>query len=191
MAWHSMNAFQNRDVINLDVCAQAAPAFPDANGKSPSDSDLRQYLTRWTMDYANPGSVVTTRLNDSVCEYPKIDERRVGMPYRFGFVACAGGPGTGDLFHRAVGRYELETGQLQTFHFGGSNAVSEAIFVAKGPESPEADGYLLLTVFDERRNASYLAIVDAMHIEAGPIAKAHLDHRVPLGFHGVWRAEQL
>jgi carotenoid cleavage dioxygenase-like enzyme len=54
--------------------------------------------------------------------------------------------------------------------------------------SPTARGRLLLTVFAERRNASYLAILDAMHIEAGPIAKAHLDHRVPLGFHGVWRA---
>jgi carotenoid cleavage dioxygenase-like enzyme len=188
MAWHSMNAFQNGEDINLDVCAQAAPAFPNDKGKAPSDTDLRQYLTRWTMDWSSPSSVVTTRLNGSVCEYPKIDDRRVGIPHRFGFVACAGGPGTGDLFHRAVGRYELETGQLRSFHFGGSSAISEAIFAPKSPGSAEGDGYLLLTVFDERRNASYLAIVDAMHIEAGPIATAHLDHRVPLGFHGVWRA---
>jgi carotenoid cleavage dioxygenase-like enzyme len=66
--------------------------------------------------------------------------------------------------------------------------VSEAIFVPRSQESSEADGHLLLTVFDERRNASYLAILDAMHIEAGPIATAHVDHRVPIGFHGLWRA---
>jgi carotenoid cleavage dioxygenase-like enzyme len=187
MAWHSMNAFQAGGAINLDVCAQARPAFPDDQGKTPSDADLRQYLTRWTLDWSIPGSVVTTRLNESVCEYPKIDERRVGLRHRFGFVVCAGGPGTGDLFHRAVGRYELETGLLRTFHFGAASAISEAIFVPKNPDSAEADGHLLLTVFDELRNASYLAILDAMHIEEGPIAKAHLDHRVPLGFHGVWR----
>jgi carotenoid cleavage dioxygenase-like enzyme len=188
MAWHSMNAFQAGEAINLDVCVQACPAFADDAGKFPSDADLRQYLTRWTMNWTNPSTVVTTRLHESVCEYPKIDDRRVGLPYRFGFVACAGGPGTGDLFHRAVGRHALETGQLSTFHFGATSAVSEVIFVPQSPESAEADGYLLLTVFDERRNSSYLAILDAMHIEAGPIAKAHLDHRVPIGFHGLWRA---
>jgi carotenoid cleavage dioxygenase-like enzyme len=187
MAWHSMNAFQANDTINLDVCAQARPAFPDENGRTPSDTDLRQYLTRWTMDWSNPGTVVTTRLNEAACEYPKIDERRVGLQYRFGFVACVGGPGTGDLFHRAVGRFEFETGLLRTFHFGEDSAISEAIFVQNAPEGAEADGYLLLTVFEERRNASYLAILDSTRIESGPIAKAHLDHRIPLGFHGVWR----
>jgi len=143
------------------------------------------------MNWSKPGSVVTTRLNESICEYPKIDDRQVGLPYRFGFVACGGVPGTGDLFHRAIGRYELETKLLTTFHFGGASAISEAIFVPKRPEAGEGHGHLLLTVFDERRNASYLAFMDAMHIEAGPIAKAHLDHRVPLGFHGVWRASAI
>jgi carotenoid cleavage dioxygenase-like enzyme len=84
-------------------------------------------------------------------------------------------------------RYELATGELSTFHFGESAAISETIFVPKSPQSAKSDGYLLLTVFDERRNASYLAILDAMHIEGGPIAKVHVDHRVPIGFHGVWR----
>ena len=139
------------------------------------------------MDWSNPDDVATGRLDDSECEYPKIDERYLGRSYRFGFVACGGGPGTGDLFHRAVGRYDFETRQLSKFHFGTSSAVSEAVFVPKGPESNEADGHLLLTVYDERRNASYLAILDAMRIESGPVAKAHLDHRVPLGFHGAWR----
>ena len=25
-----------------------------------------------------------------------------------------------------------------------------------------------------------------MTLERGPIARAHLDHRVPLGFHAIW-----
>jgi all-trans-8'-apo-beta-carotenal 15,15'-oxygenase len=57
--------------------------------------------------------------------------------------------------------------------------------VQNTPEPGEVDGHLLLTVFDERRNASYLAISDSARIESGPIVKAHLDHRIPLGFHGV------
>jgi carotenoid cleavage dioxygenase-like enzyme len=189
MVWHSMNAFQSGSQIHVDVCAQEAPAFPGDDGEMPTQAAMRQYLTRWSIDPSNPGGVGITRLHESVCEYPRIDERRMGMPYRFGFVACDGGPGTGDLFHRAIGRIDLATGEMETYCAGPQCAVSEPVFVAKTDNSAEADGYLLFTVFDERRNASHLAVLDASRVAAGPIARAHLDHRVPLGFHGLWRAE--
>ena len=31
-------------------------------------------------------------------------------------------------------------------------------------------------------------ILDAENIDAGPLARAMLDHRVPFGFHGNWRS---
>jgi len=30
--------------------------------------------------------------------------------------------------------------------------------------------------------------VDAQNVSAGPLATAYLDHRVPFGFHGNWKA---
>ncbi len=54
-------------------------------------------------------------------------------------------------------------------------------------EAGEGDGFLLATIFDEARNASQLAVFDAQHVADGPIARADLDHRVPMGFHGSWR----
>ena len=53
----------------------------------------------------------------------------------------------------------------------------------------EGDGHVLTVIYDERRNASHLAVLDARTIEAGPVALARLDHRVPMGFHGLWVAE--
>ena len=47
----------------------------------------------------------------------------------------------------------------------------------------------MTNIFDEARNASHLAIFDAEQIEEGPIARAMLDHRVPVGFHATWRAD--
>jgi len=129
------------------------------------------------------------RLSEVVCEYPRLDERRGGLAYRYGYVACIGGPGTGDLFHRAIGRFDHDTLQMQTFRFGDRCAVSEPVFVAKAQSAGEGEGYLLATVFDEARNASHLAVLDAQHVEDGPIARADLDHRVPMGFHGSWRGE--
>ena len=75
----------------------------------PDESSLRQYLTRWTIDRSEGDEFGMQRLSEVVCEYPRIDERRVGLPYRYGYVACIGGPGTGDMFHRAIGRFDHDT----------------------------------------------------------------------------------
>jgi carotenoid cleavage dioxygenase len=110
------------------------------------------------------------------------------MSYRHGYVACIGGPGSDDIFHRGLGHFDHISRRMSVYAAGPRFAVAEPVFVAKREGSREGEGYLLTNVFDEDRNASHLAIFDAEKIERGPIARAHLDHRVPVGFHGCWRA---
>jgi carotenoid cleavage dioxygenase len=145
-------------------------------------------LTRWDFDWSKPGRFTVERLSDERCEYPRIDERRVGSSYRHGYVACIGGPGSDDIFHRGIGHFDHATRQMRIYAAGPRFAVAEPVFVPAREGSGEGEGYLLTNIFDEDRNASHLAIFDAEHIENGPIARAHLDHRVPVGFHGCWRA---
>ena len=66
-------------------------------------------------------------------------------------------------------------------------AVSEPVFVAKHVRPAKARATCWRRSSTSTRNASHLAIFDAQHIEDGPIARADLDHRVPMGFHGSWR----
>lgn len=73
-----------------------------------------------------------------------------------------------------------------TWHAGAQCAVSEPLFVPKPGRADEGAGYLLVVVYDESRNASHLTVLDAGDIKSGPKAQAMLDHRVPLGFHGLW-----
>jgi len=188
MAWHTANAQFDGDAIVLDVCEQTAPAFPLADGTMPTERLLEQRLSRWTLDLSGSGAFVPMRQSEVVCEYPRIDERRLGRAYRFCFVATGGGPGTADPFHRALGRFDHATGAVSVFHAGARCAVSEPTFVARSAGAAEGEGYLLATIYDEERNASCLAVLDAERLEEGPIARAHLDHRVPVGFHGAWRA---
>lgn len=184
MAWHLMNAHEDEDRIHVDLCQQAAPAFPAADGTPAPQAALRQHLTRWTLDPTAEAPVTVRRLSDIVCEYPRLDERRCGLPYRYGYVAALGGPGTGDPHHRAIGVYDHLTAEMALWRAPGGQVVSEPVFAPRPGSSEEGDGYLLATVFDETRNASHLAVLDARRIEAGPLARAHLDHRVPSGFHG-------
>jgi carotenoid cleavage dioxygenase len=187
MVWHVMNAFDEDDGrIRLDLCQQAAPAFPAPDGRLAPEPALRQHLARWTVDPGSGRPVAVRRLAEVVCEYPRMDERRLGLAYRYGFVAAEGGPGTGDLLHRAIGRYDHAEGRMRLWRAGEGQSVSEPVFVPRSSEAEEGDGWLLAVVFDAGRNASHLAILDAMRLEDGPVARAHLDHRVPAGFHGSW-----
>lgn len=188
MAWHSMNAFNAGNRIVIDMCQQAVPVFPFADGSPTDPRAATQRLTRWELDWTKPGSFSTAQLSGERCEYPRIDERRIGSSYRHGYVACKGGPGSDDIFHRGIGHFDHDTRQMAIYSAGPRCAVAEPVFVPKHPHAEEGEGYLLTNIFDEDRNASHLAIFDAQDFERGPVARAHLDHRVPVGFHGLWRA---
>ena len=54
--------------------------------------------------------------------------------------------------------------------------------------APEDDGFVLCTVYDGASDTSHLAVLDAANVEAEPVATAHLEHRIPLGFHGNFAA---
>ena len=53
-------------------------------------------------------------------------------------------------------------------------------------EEDVADAWVAAMMFDSRRNASCLCILDAALIEAGPVAQLWLRHHVPHGLHGCW-----
>ncbi len=66
-------------------------------------------------------------------------------------------------------------------------AFGEPTFVPAGDDSAEGDGFLLATAYDERSDRGHLAVFDASGPERGPIATVQLAHRIPAGFHGIWR----
>ena len=47
---------------------------------------------------------------------------------------------------------------------------------------------MLTVVYDGRTRRSHLAVLDARAFDKEPLAVAHLEHRVPLGFHGNFAA---
>jgi carotenoid cleavage dioxygenase len=184
MVWHVMNAFEADGRVVLDLCEQDVAMFPTADGAPPDASRAAQRLARWELDLAAPGRAVRRRLHDFVCEYPRIDERRTGLPYRYGYLAGIGGPGTGDLFQRGLARFDHATGEMAVWDAGPTVAVSEPVFVARGPH--EGDGWLLANTYDEASDTGALVVLDALDVAAGPIARAQLAHRMPMGFHGLW-----
>jgi carotenoid cleavage dioxygenase len=84
----------------------------------------------------------------------------------------------------------MDSGMAKTWDAGVGNGVSEPVFVPESPSSAEGDGWLLATVYKESTKNSDLVILNALAVDDGPVATVQLDHRIPFGFHGSWRANK-
>lgn len=140
-------------------------------------------LDRWTIDLRT-GRVSEQRLDDDAQEFPRVDERVVGLPHRYGYtVGFAPGPGGAAA---AILRHDLRDGSSQRVDFGPGREPGEFVFVPSGPDADENDGVLMGFVYDHAENRSDLVLLDGQTM--APVATVHIPVRVPHGFHGNWVA---
>jgi carotenoid cleavage dioxygenase len=190
-AFHFMNAFDKDGVINVDACQmEHAPLFPTPDGGSTGKTEPK--LTRWTIDMnAAEPRVEFECIDEFESEFPQCDPRYAGQSYRHGWYTSPDGTLKSDMevndnFFNTFGHYDHET-KAEDRYSCGQSMVSEALFVPKSDDAAEGEGYLLAVVTSMETRLSSLYIFNALDLAAGPLAKAHLSHRVPPGFHGTWR----
>ncbi len=155
-------------------------------------------LDRWTIDPA-AATVTQQRLDDRGQEFPRVDDRIISRPHRYGYSAVIGevnraitvsGDFSDDAFANAILRHDLTAGAVQAREFGRDHTVGEAVFAPAAPDAAEDDGYVLTFVQNPDRGATDLVILAARDFLGDPVATIHLPARVPLGFHGSWIADQ-
>lgn len=184
--FHPMNAYEDGGKIVGDVMQyEAAPLFPDPEGRTGDPAKAAARLTRWTFDLAaNTDTFKQEWIDDLAGEFPRFDERFAGLDYRHGFFAASSDRGHS---FDTLAHINLKTNTRATYRLPPGDAVSEPIFVPRNADAPECDGYLLATIYRGAEHRSDLAVFDATALEKGPLAIAELTHRVPFGFHGNWR----
>ena len=187
--FHPMNAYTDGDNIICDVCEYPqAPLFPSVDGSPGDPKQALAKLTRWTFNMSSEtDDVVSEQLHDVVCEFPRLDERRTGLSYRYGYFSVDSKPVAKVGGFNQVARVDHHTGSVEVYDVGAGCAVSEPIFVPKSAAAAEGEGYLLAYVYDAGRQASHLIVLDAQNVSAGTLATADLNHRIPFGFQGNWR----
>ncbi|MFG1701997.1 carotenoid oxygenase family protein [Nonomuraea sp. M3C6] len=192
--FHTLNAYDDGDEVVVDV-VRYPKRFVDARldlGGTPK-------LDRWRID-PRSGKVGRTRLDDRAQEFPRMDERRAGRPYRYGYTSATHDlldvvyPADTELedlpdeaFDNTLIKHDLERGTQESRNFGRGAYVGEPVFVGSG--AGEDDGYVLSYVNDPARGAADLMILSAQDFTGEPVATVHLPARVPLGFHGSWIAD--
>jgi carotenoid cleavage dioxygenase len=95
----------------------------------------------------------------------------------------------GDATFAGVAAWDLDRSESTAWWCGPYEACGEAAFAPDPAGTSENDGWLTTFTTDLARDLSYLDIVDARDVAAGPVARVKLPRRVPFGFHGNWFAE--
>jgi carotenoid cleavage dioxygenase-like enzyme len=147
-------------------------------------------MWRWTIDLER-GTVDEQQIDDRAVEFPRIDDRRTGLPARYVITVgsqdgVAPVPRSSNLI-----RYDRNRGTIEQHRFENDRtaAPGEAVFVPADPGADEAAGWYLTYAYDPARDGSDLVIVDASDFEGEPVARVRLPQRVPHGFHGNWVAD--
>jgi len=183
--FHVMNAWEEGSTIVADVMQYDSPPLfnPDAGGPGS-----RARLCRWTFDLAaGTDTFRRTWLDDTPGEFPRFDERYSTLRYRHGYFVSRQRDGSMVGTYDTLVHFDTATGQRRMYALAQGDAISEPVFVPRTADSAEGDGWILATIFRGAESRSDLAVFDASAVDAGPIALAHLSHRVPFGFHGNWR----
>lgn len=197
---HTLNAFDDgRGRIYVDMPVASGNVFhffPQADGFAPPPETLKSRLTRWTFDMNKSGnSLESAPLNDFMCEFPRSDDRYMGRHYRHGYVAGIDMQRPYDFerlgppewsFMNIIAHIDVATGKTKFWYADASTSFQEPAFIPKSKEAPEGEGYLIVLANRLLDRSTDLLVLDAQHLDEGPIATVKLPVRLRMSLHGNW-----
>ncbi|CAH0993087.1 Apocarotenoid-15,15'-oxygenase [Sinobacterium norvegicum] len=182
-SWHFCNGFERDGQIILDYVWINSIPFTQAQGTGVEKQPRRMY--RMTLDEATKTVVSNEQFSDVFCEFSRIDERRMGKDYRFGFAASSNHDWEGIHGYNCTGRFDFKTGETTLCDYGFDANAGEPVYVANPESDREEDGWVMCYVYNPGEG-QFLSIVSAGDFAAGPIARVYVPTRIPNGFHANW-----
>ena len=181
-AFHFANAYDEGELTIVDLMKHPSMFRSDQNG--PNEG--APILVRWTLNRRN-GRLTETVLDDRGNEFPRINGRHGGQPYRYLYMSYWGdrvafGPSL---------KYDLKTGKTDIHDYGRGRMGVEPVFVRKPGAAAEDEGWILSYVYDSDRHQSDVVILDAQDFTGNAIATIRLPVRIPFGFHGGWAPDMI
>jgi carotenoid cleavage dioxygenase-like enzyme len=184
--FHPGNAYEKDGKIYMDACTYLDPAALFESLRTYRSGRMRPHAGAnpflYELDLA-AGTCRETKLGDVTAEFPRLDDRLVGYENRYGY-AAVGSDADGLLLVSEIVKYDRRGGASASHSYGEWQMPNEPVFVPRSPDAGEDDGFVLNVVYDGTTDGSYVAVLDARDMAGKPLAKAHLKHRVPMGFHG-------
>lgn len=185
--FHIMNSFEQGDEVVVD-----AARYEKLWVKNSHDFFHPARLSRFTMNMRT-GQASVDEIYGAAMEFPQVNRGRWTRPYRYGYSLVVDeqndSPERIDRAEGGIRKYDLDTGEVDSYLPGPALTPGEAIFIPAGNAGAEDEGYLASFVYDKNKNTSAFCLFDATRLAAGPVASVQLPVRVPTGFHGLWVPE--
>jgi carotenoid cleavage dioxygenase len=189
--YHTLNAFESHDEDgNVEVILQACRMPKGVLGSSAEsqivDDDVGR-LHQWTFNLST-GNVSSEALDDRPCDMPRVNDALLGTQTRYGYTSeVFMGSVHGSPLFTGVTKHDFKYGASSQFQFGQDCFGGESVFVQRTSSSTsDDDGWLINIVYNAQSKTSEVVIIDALSLDAVPVARVPLPQRVPFGFHGTW-----
>ena len=182
--FHSFNSFEVDNKIVLYVSRQQEAmvgGFKDIYGGETTVAKL----WRWVIDLEK-GTVSEEQLDDGACDFPRVNDNRIGLHSDFGYCMQIKTDVESLTFGENLFKYHLESGTRTDHHLGNNVAGGEPVFAPKPGAKSEDEGWVLSLVHERNSRKSKLVIIDAQAFDQEPVAEVIIPQRVPYGAHGSW-----
>lgn len=188
--FHHVNAFELENEIIVDsICYESLMKVEPNSDYRKTDFEKNSPPQIWRFHLNLLENQVENQLIDSrTAEFPTINPRHVGKPYRYLYIAAAH-KSTLNAPLQAIFKVDLESGKKQLWTTAPRGFVGEPIFVPRANSQQEDDGWIIVVVYNAENHRSEIVILDAKNLEKGKIAKLHLKHHIPYGLHGSFTPE--
>ena len=178
-AWEDASGAIRFDVAagkDVAFAVEGARVMVAQRGSVPGEHAVLNLITLHTDGRAEMVSSGVT------AEFPKSDPRRAGLPRRL--TAHVAGERPDRPLPNGLATWDWDAGHADTFLFGDTQIVEEAVFVPRGPD--EADAWLIAPSINLAEGVTELHAFNAARVADGPVATWRADVALPAGFHGAW-----
>ena len=192
--FHIMNAYTEGSKVHLDLCVASVPVFQfirDASNMQIRPDQIEGGVERWTFDLSKPSNEYERQTLAQSADMPRTATKDMMRDYSVGYLArfnpqlappiLTGPVGAG--FNELV-RLEVKSGRSTSLPMEPNSTMQEHVHIPS--TKPGHEGYLAFVVDRHAENLAEVFIVEAQHIDKGPIARIKVPMRLRSAVHGTW-----
>jgi carotenoid cleavage dioxygenase len=191
---HTLGAFEDHGKLYFDREVTAANPYPVIPNKDATPYDPAtgiSYLHRLSVNLNRPNRHYDIeKMYPLIAPLPRQDDRYNTVPYRYGFMGC---PDPADPVRwkaACYARVDHQTRSHKLWKAPDTVSLGEPVFAPRSANASEGEGWVLGVAWHLDQNLrADLLILDAEHIEDGPIATVHLPTQASPQIHGWWVRE--
>jgi len=195
-AYHFMNAYTDGPRVHLDFGLRPGECLPfirEASGIQVQPHDLGGGFVRWTFDLSKPGEGFEETVLGPGGDMPRAAEKDAMRDYEIGLL-----PDVRSNCRAAIDRWPGRSGiqhnhaapgaDRQTEEFRARPAINRAgALPSQFPRVRRSTrGIWASSLTTHAENQSEVYILEAEHIEKGPLARIKVPFRLRVGVHGNW-----